>query len=166
MEYTFLCLIAGGDTRVLDAVVASLSFSTQPDGKVIDGKGQTPLHLVMESQWKREHSLKVLRALIETHQIPLDPSLHDNSGKKATDFLVKKDKRALLLAMAADRLQVKATAKRSKKSRSSDKGQNDSEESAVKGGLDSMVSVDGEAEHGKETKVDEKDKEKENTSLS
>ena len=165
MYVHFSCLIVGGDIRVLDAVVASPSFSTQPDGKVVDGKGQTPLHLVMQSQWKREHSLKVLRALIETHQIPLDPSLRDNSGKKATDFLVKKDKRAPLLAMAADRLPVKATTKKSKKkSRSSDKGQNESEESAVKDGLDSSgstVSVDGEAEHGKEKKVDEKDKEKE-----
>ena len=108
-------LCAGGDTRVLDALVDSASFTLQHDGKIIDGKGQTPLHLAMNNQWKREHSYKLVKALIETHRIPIDPSVRDQHGKKATDLLTKNDKRAQYLAMAADRLQQNSTGKKAKK---------------------------------------------------
>lgn len=125
----FLC--TGGNTRVLDAVVASTSFSVQPDGKLIDGKGETPLHMAMNSQWKREHSFKLVKALVETHRIPIDPSIRNQHGKKATDLLTKakNDKRAPILAMAANRLQQAATGKKKMKNSGVDK--KDIEESVV-----------------------------------
>lgn len=96
----------GGNTRVLDVLVASPSFSVEPDGKLIDGKGDTPLHLAVNSKkFKRDTSFKVLKALIETHRIPIDPSICNHNGKRAIDFIHKNDKRVPILKMAAARLQ-------------------------------------------------------------
>ena len=68
----------------------------------------------MNSSWKREHSFKLLKALIETHKIPIDLSIRDRHGKKATDYLGKNDKRAPILEMATSRLQHIATGTKSK----------------------------------------------------
>ena len=100
-----LCSCAGGSTRVLDAVVASKTFSTEDYEPFIDGKGSTPLHLAVNSV-KKEHSFKLVKALIETHKLPIDPSIHDRHGKRVIDYMPgKKDKRLPFISMAASIVQ-------------------------------------------------------------
>ena len=104
----------GGSTKVLDAVVASKSVCLSAmDGELVDSKGCTPLHIAMKS--KRDPSTKLLKALIETNKLLIDPSTRDKQGKKATDFLAgKSDKRRSILGLAASRVQQAAAGKKSK----------------------------------------------------
>ena len=67
-------------------------------GKIVDEKSQTPFHVAVKSHWKREVSMVVLSALIQTNTI--DPWQKDCSGKRAIDFLKKNDDRWSLLDQA------------------------------------------------------------------
>ena len=149
--YVYISLFLGGNTRVLDAVVASKSFCLEGmDGKLVDGKGCTPLHLALKSCWKRDHSTKLLKALIETHEILIDPSVYDHHSKKATDLLGKKDQRRSFLTMATNRLhQVAATGKTSKKKERKENGNTDEavvEVSAVNSTADQSDKVEDASE--------------------
>ena len=87
----------------------------------IDGNGNTPFHLAINSV-RKEHSLKLLRALIENHKIPIDPSFRDKYGKRPADFITgKKDKRLPLLVMAANRVQQVAKGRKQKKQKNGGK---------------------------------------------
>ena len=153
----FIYIFVGGDTRVLDAIAASESLVLHPDGQLVNGKQETPLHIIVQSKWKREHSMRVLKALIETHRIPIDPSIRDEKGKRAADFLKKNDKRVQLLAMAADRLQVKRAGKKSKKKGGVKEKEKNGEESIAVVSSDSKgESKDTSKNVSKSVKADQK----------
>ena len=100
----------------------------------IDENGSTPLHLAVHNV-KKEHSLNLLRALIETHKIPIDPFFRDKYGKRPADYISgKKDKRLPLLAVAASRVQHGEKGKKQKKKqRNGAKGAEKKEEGLANG---------------------------------
>ena len=80
-----VCLSTDGDTRIIDAVLSSDTFTSA--GNIADEKGKTPLHIAVKSHWKREISSVVLSALVQSNVI--DPWKKDCDGKRAIDFIKK-----------------------------------------------------------------------------
>ena len=82
-----------GDTRAIHAVVKAPAFiETVPkDGRILDSKKQTPIHLAV-IRVKKAISSKILLALAES-EIPINPFVKDDRGKKARDYLNKEDSR-------------------------------------------------------------------------
>ena len=118
---------------MLDAVVASKTFCVDSYVPFIDGRGNTPLHLAVNSV-KKEHSFKLLKALIETHELPIDPHIRDKHGKKVFDLILgKKDKRLPFLSTAATRVQQSAKSKKQKK-KQKENGAKEEEEVTVESG--------------------------------
>ena len=113
-------------TRVLDAVVTSPTFDVKACKDFIDEKGNTPLHLAIIHQ-KREVSVKLVRALIETHGLLIDPAVRNKDGVSVTDVMEGKDKRRTFLAMATTRVQE--AAKQQNKPENLPKGSEESDES-------------------------------------
>ena len=65
---------------------------------MLNDKRETPLHLAVKSQWKKDLSTKVLSALLKTEKV--DPLKRDQSGKRPLDYLSKRDIRVDKLEQA------------------------------------------------------------------
>ena len=88
-----------GDKRIIDAVVASPTFYPPLDGRIVDDRGQTPLHLAVKAQTKRDISCAILNAL--TGKNCINPAIKDGiKSKRAVDYLAKNDKRCTVLKAA------------------------------------------------------------------
>ena len=82
-----------GDTRAIHAIVKVPAFieSVPKDGRIVDSKKQTPIHLAVISV-KKKISQDILLALIDS-QIPISPFVKDTRGKQARDYINKQDSR-------------------------------------------------------------------------
>ena len=100
----------GGNTTLVTAVHQSPTFNPK---KLTNDKQETPLHLTSKSHYKKEYNLAVLKALIELGII--NPAKKDKSGKRAIDYLSKKDSRAKLLDAAAKSFKSGGAGKSKKK---------------------------------------------------
>ena len=81
--------------RLINSVVCSPSFNQQ---KLVNEKGESPLHLAIKTNWKKEHSTKVLLALLKTNV--LDPSHRNNKKRRPIDYLREPDERFTMLKEA------------------------------------------------------------------
>ena len=90
-----------GDTRAIRAVVKAPAFikAVPKDGRIVDSKKQTPIHLAVISV-KKSTSHKILLTLAES-QIPINPFVKDKRGKQARDYINKQDSRNKDLENAA-----------------------------------------------------------------
>ena len=107
--------ISDGVTKLIEVVVASSSFDKS--GKLINDKGETPLHLAAKPHLKSAVSTAVLSCLIQTNVV--DPSTRDKNNKRACDYV--KDDRVKLFeeAMARFNPDKKKTKKKKKKKKGS-----------------------------------------------
>ena len=83
----YSCDYIGGDIRLIDAVFDSSTFDL--DAEILNDKKQTPLHLAVRIQWKKDVSTTVLAALLKRNLI--DPNIKDQHGKRPIDYLSKRD---------------------------------------------------------------------------
>ena len=123
---TVVLLSADGDTRIINAVINSTNFTVPKDGRLVDSRNQTPLHLSVKSV-KQELSCNILSALTESHQVLINPDIRDRAGKTAREYLRKKDDRAIYLEKAAQNFHTLTNTKRKGKKKSK-KGHHTSEE--------------------------------------
>ena len=79
--------------RLVNAVISSSTFD--PNAEMLNDKKETPLHLAVKTQWKKDLSTKVLSALLEINLI--NPLIKDQHGKRPIDYLSKRDSRYNML---------------------------------------------------------------------
>ena len=79
--------------RLVNAVISSSTFD--PNAEMLNDKKETPLHLAVKTQWKKDLSTRVLSALLEIDLI--NPSIKDQHGKRPIDYLSKRDSRYNML---------------------------------------------------------------------
>lgn len=90
---TDLAIKYDGATELIEAVVASSSF--EKSSKLLNDKGETPLHLAVKPHLKKGVSTTVLSCLLQSNII--DPSLGDKNKKRPRDYIKdEKDERARL----------------------------------------------------------------------
>ena len=96
--------IIGGDTGALSALVTCPTYTLPTaNEKVVDGKGKTPFHLAVQSNYSCKASTLVLESLIKKHKLHINPLIPDLKRKKARDYIQKEDDpRVLLLAEAEE----------------------------------------------------------------
>jgi hypothetical protein len=82
-----LFIHAGGNTQLIDAVFDSFTFNA--NAEMLSDRRETPLHLAVKTQYKKDVSTKVLLALLERDL--LDPYIKDQHGKRPIDYLSKRD---------------------------------------------------------------------------
>ena len=104
--------ISAGDARVVELVAKTFPF---PDnGKVVDSRGDTPLHLAAKHTKNKHAALKVSAALC---QYPLDPTVKDKSKRKqAIDYILPSDPHYAVIRDAVIKFQS-STQQRTKKRR-------------------------------------------------
>lgn len=136
--------VLDGDIRIINAVVDSPKFTVPKDGRLVDGRNQTPLHLAVKSV-KQELSCKILSVLTESHQVLINPDIRDRAGKTAREYLRKKDDRAVYLEKATQNFHTLTNTKRKGKKKSK-KGHHASEETERE---DKVKSSDNPKEHSK-----------------
>lgn len=111
---------------MIEAVVASPSFDKS--GKLVNEKGETPLHIAVKPHLKSTVSSTVLSCLVNSNVI--DPSTKDKNGKKACDYV--KDDRVKLLQDAMARFIPEKKGSKKKKRKKSDKSKDISGKEAQK----------------------------------
>ena len=104
-------IVHTGNLRLIHSVTNSPSFDRQ---KLVNGKGESPLHLAIKTNWKKVYSTKVLLALLETNV--LDPSQKNNEKRRPIDYLKESDERYAMLYEAMCKLNPnKSTTRKEKK---------------------------------------------------
>ena len=121
IHYNICLSPIGGDhdTRIVEAVLASPTFKYE---KKFNEKGQTPYHVVVKSQAKRDSKCNVLTALSKTKVI--NPSVADKSKKRAIDYLHKSDREYTILEEASAHFSAVRKAKYKKKALQNDEHPN------------------------------------------
>ncbi len=122
-----------GITKLIDVVLASPSFDKST--KLINDKGETPLHLAVKPHLKKTVSSTVLKCLLQAGMI--DPSTKDRSNKKARDYISSKGKdqnaRLKMLEDAITQFHPKKEEKKKRKGKSgSEKGKGAADASGKK----------------------------------
>ena len=102
-----------GDVRVVELVAKT--FPIPDNGKVVDSRGDTPLHLAAKHTKNKQAALKVSTALC---RYPLDPTVKDKSKnhKQAIDYVLPSDPHYAVIRDAVIKFQSSAQ-QRTKKRR-------------------------------------------------
>lgn len=93
-----------GNTALISAVFESPTFDPK---KIVNDKGETPLHLAVKPNRKREMSKNILTVLLAPGII--DPSRKDRSKKRPIDLLSRNDSRVKIFEQAARKFKAVAS---------------------------------------------------------
>ena len=119
LNYSVLLIFSEGNVKLIKAVVASESFDKA--GKLVNDRGETPLHLACKPHVKKCISCVVLESLLDTGLI--DPTAKDKANKRPRDHIPTKDAedpRIKLLDSAASKMNPEKRKGKKKKKKKGD----------------------------------------------